>query len=164
MLQLAALKTIVMAKKELYTTQFDPDCIYHVYNQTVDRKPMFKSITDYAFFKDRIETYLRDVADIYTFVLLPNAFDLLIRIKADQTHNSVGNKLRRMLQSYAVWFNRRNNRVGSPFQHPFRRIEVTKEMDFLRLVREIHTKPQLLSFTDNFRDLALLDISNDSNR
>ena len=47
-----------MAKTEHYYTRFENDGIYHVYNRTVDRKPMFTSDENYAFFIRQFDKYL----------------------------------------------------------------------------------------------------------
>ena len=39
-----------MALTRHYYTKFQPGCFYHVYNRSVDRKPMFKSEANYEFF------------------------------------------------------------------------------------------------------------------
>jgi REP element-mobilizing transposase RayT len=69
-----------MAKKEHYYTQFENDGIYHVYNRTVDRKPMFTSDANYAFFIRQFDKYLSDYMKIYAYNLLGNHFHFMIKI------------------------------------------------------------------------------------
>lgn len=44
-----------MAKIEHYYTKFEEDNFYHVYNRTVDRKPMFKNDGNYIFFMKKYD-------------------------------------------------------------------------------------------------------------
>lgn len=69
-----------MAKKEHYYTRFENDGIYHVYNRTVDRKPMFTSNENYAFFIRQFDKYLSDYVKIYAYNLLGNHFHFMIKV------------------------------------------------------------------------------------
>ena len=69
-----------MAKTEHYFTRFENDAIYHVYNRTVDRKPMFKSEDNYAFFIRQFDKYLSEYVKIYAYSLLGNHFHFMIQI------------------------------------------------------------------------------------
>lgn len=69
-----------MAKKEHYFTRFENDAIYHVYNRTIDRKPMFKSDENYAFFIRQFDKYLSEYVKIYAYNLLGNHFHFMIQI------------------------------------------------------------------------------------
>lgn len=70
-----------MAKKEHYFTRFVEEHIYHVYNRTVDKKPMFTSDENYAFFIRQFDKYLSDYVNIYACNLIGNHFHFMIQIK-----------------------------------------------------------------------------------
>src|ERR1035437_7649901 len=70
-----------MAKKEHYFTQFEPERYYHVYNRSVDLKPMFTQPRNYEFFLERLNKYLTPVLDVYSYCLMNNHFHLLVKIK-----------------------------------------------------------------------------------
>ena len=44
-----------MAKTEHYYTKFEEDKFYHIYNRTVDRKPMFRNEGNFEFFLKRFD-------------------------------------------------------------------------------------------------------------
>ena len=69
-----------MAKREHYYTRFENDGIYHVYNRTVDRKPMFTSAENYAYFIRQFDKYLSDYVKIYAYNLLGNHFHFMIKV------------------------------------------------------------------------------------
>jgi putative transposase len=71
-----------MAKTEHYYTPFEPDCFYHIYNRTVDLKPMFTKNENYHYFLKRYSDYLSGVVDTYAYCLLGNHFHLLVRVKS----------------------------------------------------------------------------------
>jgi len=70
-----------MAKTEHYYTKFELNNYYHVYNRSIDRKPMFCNTGNYDFFMKRYDKYLSPVIDTYAFCLLGNHFHLLIKPK-----------------------------------------------------------------------------------
>ena len=83
-----------------------------------------------------------------------NHFDLLIRSRADDHCG----KLPRLSQhfasffaSYAKSFKTMYRRIGSLFEHPFHRVEVTSDAYFCQLVVYIHRNPQHHGFVHDFR-------------
>ena len=81
-----------MAKKEHYYTRFENDGIYHVYNRTVDRKPMFTSNENYAYFIRQFDKYLSNYIKIYAYNLLGNHFHFMIKVN-NLTHLTTFGKL-----------------------------------------------------------------------
>lgn len=69
-----------MAKTEHYFTRFEDNGIYHIYNRTVDRKPMFVSDRNYVFFIRQFDKYLSDFIKIYAYSLLGNHFHFMIKV------------------------------------------------------------------------------------
>jgi len=74
-----------MAHTAHYYTKFDTGNFYHVYNRSVDRKPMFQNDDNYRFFVQQYDFYLSAIVDTYAYCLLGNHFHLLIRVKEDLT-------------------------------------------------------------------------------
>jgi putative transposase len=156
-----------MAKTEHYYTKFESEKFYHIYNRTVDRKLMFKNDGNYDFFLRRFEQYLSPVIKIYAYCLLGNHFHFLIKIRSSadlttfiklsnlpqtkSTHDIVSHQFRKFFQSYAMAFNKQQNRIGTLFQTPFKRVAVTDEFYFARLVYYIHANPQVHGLVLDFR-------------
>src|SRR6187399_869783 len=131
-----------MAKTEHYFTRFEPNCYYHIYNQSVDKKPLFTRPSNYLFFLSRLKKYLIELVDVFAYCLLGNHFHLLIRVKERAVDKAVSHAFQQMFQSYAMAFNKQEKRVGTLFQSPFKRVEVKTEAYFNYLVWYIHANPQ----------------------
>jgi len=91
-----------MAITEHYYTQFEEGKFYHVYNRSIDRKPMFLKEDNYQFFLRKYNQYLLPVLDTYAYCLLGNHFHLLVRIHDDlpsdlTTFGKMSNRLRKQL-------------------------------------------------------------------
>jgi putative transposase len=153
-----------MALTEHYHTKFEEGNFYHVYNRTVDRKPMFKNDGNYEFFLKKYDEYLSPVVDTYVYCLLGNHFHLMIRIHdlttfkrlsnlpGKTTHNIVSHQFKKFFQSYAMAFNKQQDRIGTLFQTPFKRAWVNSDQYFTHLIYYIHANPQLHGLIDDFRE------------
>ena len=160
-----------MAKKEHYYTRFENDGIYHVYNRTVDRKPMFTSSENYAYFIRQFDKYLSNYIKIYAYNLLGNHFHFIIKVndltdlttfqklsnlelpnKQKTTHDIVSHQFKKFFQSYAMVFNKEQNRIGTLFQTPFKRVRVEDENYLRELACYINTNAQKHSLVKDFRD------------
>ncbi|KAA5536299.1 hypothetical protein F0919_01125 [Taibaiella lutea] len=157
-----------MALTEHYYTQFEAGKFYHVYNRTVDLKPMFRTNSNYIFFLKKYNEYLSDVVDTYAYCLLGNHFHLAIKIKSQEeldifqstrdyknipdNHEIVSHQFRKFFQSYSMAFNKSFERVGTLFQTPFKRALIDNPVYLKRLIYYIHYNPQHHNLVDDFRD------------
>ena len=160
-----------MAKTEHYYTRFENDGIYHVYNRTVDRKPMFTSDENYAFFIRQFDKYLSDYIKIYAYNLLGNHFHFMIKVnnitndltdlttfqklsnlKQKTTHDIVSHQFKKFFQSYAMAFNKQQNRIGTLFQTPFKRVKVEDENYLQELTCYINTNAQKHKLVNDYRE------------
>ena len=154
-----------MALTEHYHTKFEEGKFYHLYNRSVDRKPMFNNDGNYEFFLRKYDLYLSPVVDTYAYCLLGNHFHLLVRIQDLTTfkeihilpaekhaHDIVSHQLRKFFQSYAMAFNKQNDRIGTLFQTPIKRALVDNDNYFTQLIYYIHANPELHGLIDDFKD------------
>ncbi len=153
-----------MARVEHYYTKFEAGQFYHVYNRSVDKKPMFTQDRNKAFFLTKMDFYLTPYLEIYAYCLMGNHFHLMVRIKDVGTfeslskldnpdiHKMVSHAFQKMFQSYAMSFNKQESRVGTLFQTPFKRSLIDSEKYFTQLVYYIHSNPQLHGIMKDFRD------------
>jgi len=160
-----------MAKTEHYYTRFENDGIYHVYNRTVDRKPMFTSDENYAYFIRQFDKYLSKYIKIYAYNLLGNHFHFMIKVndltdlttfeklsnlelpnQQKTTHDIVSHQFKKFFQSYAMAFNKEQKRIGTLFQTPFKRVRLD-DVNYLReLACYINTNAQKHNLVKDFRD------------
>jgi putative transposase len=102
--------------------------------------------------------------------LLPNHFHLLIRVKEEATLFKKASLLaekatllqeaslldankqfHKFFTCYAKAVNKQQNRTGSLFQKPYKRIEITNSRYLTNLVFYIHANPQLHDIVGDFR-------------
>ena len=70
---------------------------------------------------------------------MSNHFHLLIKQNLDR---SIENFMRSLLTRYSGYFNKRNERVGSLFQGPYKAVLIDSDEYLLHLSRYIHLNPQ----------------------
>lgn len=111
---------------------------YHVLNRGVEKRVIFQEPRDYEKFLDTLEKLVKELKfSVFCYVLLPNHFHLSLQTKNHSLSKIIG----RLLTSYAVYFNKKNKRVGPLFQDRFKSKLVEKERYFLALSRYIHLNP-----------------------
>lgn len=141
--------------------------IYHIYNRSVARQPIFQSKHDYLRALKLIEYYIyknprlrfshykrlaipqkeeflkglkktSKLVIIYSFCLMPNHFHFLIR----EVHpGGISKFMSNFQNSYAKYFNTKNQRVGSLFQLMFKTKWIETDEQLLHLSRYIHLNP-----------------------
>ena len=158
-----------MAKKEHYYTQFESGGIYHVYNRSIDKKPMFLNDENYMFFIRQFDKYLSDFIKIQAYCLLGNHFHFMIQIndlpdlqtfqklsnlsaENINVHQIISHQFKKFFQSYAMAFNKQHNRVGTLFQTSFKRVLVKDEQHLLELVCYINTNAQKHGLVKDFKN------------
>ena len=143
----------------------EPGKYYHIYNRGVNGEDIFVEERNYAHFLNLYAKHIEPVADTFAYCLLCNHFHLLIRIKdpsglRDLTGLNGGREdltglvtrhYSNFFNAYAKAINKAYHRTGTLFETPFRRIEVTSDRYFVRLVHYIHWNPQKHGFALDFR-------------
>jgi len=146
------------------------DGIYHIYNRGVEKRKIFMDDQDYKVFLHFFKRYLtppenphqgktslqvRPVrklpmgreTEIYKeirllcYCLMPNHFHLLVQ---QITEKAITDFMRRLINSYARYFNEKHKRVGSLFQGRYKAVLIKKEIHFLHLPYYIHYNPSRL--------------------
>lgn len=154
--------------------------IYHVFNRSVARQPIFQNNREYETFLNLLEYYRfsnpplrfshfqrlniqekkkllnklytqnKNLIDIYVFSLMPNHYHFILK---QVTDSGIMNYIRLCQNSYARYFNIKDNRSGSLFQSPFKAVRIETEEQLKHVARYIHLN-QLTSFIlKKFEDL-----------
>ena len=128
-----------------YWQKFEYDNYYHVYNKTGTGIRLFKENNDYEIFLARFNRYLGQYLDVYAYVLMPNHFHLLIKVKDEQSiftkaceektiksgellkneihvNDFIVDQFKRWLSSYTITYKNKYEHVGSVFMNKFKRI------------------------------------------
>ena len=128
--------------------------VYHVYNKAIGNDLLFRKEDDYYFFSKKLERYINQVAEIYSYCLLPNHFHFLIKTKqedempdilkkksSEDERNPFHQTFSNFFNSYSKSYNKAHNRAGRLFLYPFKRILVDQEDYLLCLINYIHRNP-----------------------
>lgn len=153
---------------------YSENSYYHVYNRGVEKRNIFMDNQDYGVFLGYLKEYLSPPKktdllqkeftlqgesfkgmprqpknysteiSLLAYCLMPNHFHLLIK---QNSNRSIENFMRSLSTRYSGYFNKRNDRVGSLFQGPYKAILIENDNYLLHLSRYIHLNPQ--EFTNN---------------
>jgi len=146
------------------------DGYYHIYNRGVEKRTIFQDDQDYNTFSKYLKIYLEPQKDLgerrvkvndkiyitiarplknyhnkielLAYCLMPNHFHLLVKQKDKNTMEFF---MRSLLTKYSVYFNKKNNRVGSLFQGSYKAVLIDNEDQLLHVSRYIHLNPTKVS-------------------
>jgi putative transposase len=160
-----------------YYPHLQPGCYYHVFNQGNARGKVFFREENYIFFLRKMDLYLLDFVDIYSFCLLSNHFHMLIRLKEEEKILLYANRkkdlqayirktsdrknlagmivsevFRRLFLSYSKALNKQQNRTGSLFRKNFKRIIINNEHYLKQVVLYIHKNPKHHGYRIDFKE------------
>ncbi len=151
--------------------KFAPGEYFHVYNRGNGKQKVFLDEQDYKFFLYRLRENLfpeylekniqnlpsryhrqslpKNAFTLVAYCLMPNHFHFLIRQNGD---TPVSELLKKLLTSFAKFFNKKHGKVGSLFEHKFRAVLVADESYLLWLSAYIHQNPHTAGLVDNLDD------------
>jgi len=120
--------------------------IYHVMLRGLDKRDIFLEKTDYQRFLKAIQKAKEKSAfDIYAYCLMTNHVHILIKSESED----VGDVLRRIAVSYAMYHNYKYGRIGHLFQNRFKSEPVGNDRQFLSVLRYIHQNPLKAGLVSN---------------
>jgi len=155
--------------------KFGIDEYYHVYSRGVEKRNIFLEESDYSRFLKLLyiansneRFHFRDVAkrnlseikrdhkytSIGAYCLMPNHFHILFR---ETTENGISNMMEKALTGYAMYFNKKYNRVGPLFQSVFKAQHVNNDVYLRYLYAYIHLNPVKL-IDKNWRERGAVDL------
>lgn len=143
------------------------DEIYHVFNRSIARQPIFRTNKDYQRILQLINYYRFEKPSLrYShFNRLPDKqkaqfFDALVQsspmlaimaycIMPNHIHfllkglkpNAISAFMRNIQHSYSKYYNVKNNRVGSLFQDMFKAVRIETDEQLIHVSRYIHLNP-----------------------
>ncbi|MDM8161009.1 hypothetical protein QUH73_14385 [Labilibaculum sp. K2S] len=160
------------------TIPLESESYYHIYNRGIDGCNLYRVENDYKRFLRLYEKHIDPIADTFAWVLMPNHFHLLVRIKSeeeilkqytkpnrltnqdaskpvwlDDEENLVKLKpphqnFSNLCNAYSKYINSKYQRTGSLFERPFKRKQVPDDQYFRNLIVYIHNNPIHHGFTD----------------
>lgn len=112
---------------------------YHVYSRGSEKRVIFFDRADRGRFLKRLKEYKKDYGiSIICFCLMPNHYHLLVRQDKEELVSRFVHKLN---LAYAMYFNKRYERVGPLFQGRFKAKVVESDEYLINLSRYIHLNP-----------------------
>jgi putative transposase len=147
-----------------YWQDFEPDEYFHIYNKTVSGIKLFRDDIDSQTFLKRFESYLGGCLDVYAFVLMPNHFHFLVKVKSYENlviyaksqvtskskkliENNIDinvfiiDQFKRWLSSYTITYKNKYNHSGSVFMKRFKRIKSNSLEKNIYWLTYIHHNP-----------------------
>ena len=154
--------------------------IYHVFNRSIAKQPIFLNQKDYRralevigfyryrdlsikfsryktlpleekkSFLDNLTNSGKPLVEILAFCIMPNHVHFLLKAIRD---NSISNFMRNVQHSYSKYFNVKNERVGTLFQPMFKAVRIENDEQLIHVSRYIHLNP-VSSFIINIQLLG----------
>lgn len=153
--------------------------IYHIFNRSVGKESIFSNqrnlqhslelIDYYRFpqavrfsqyqiltkdFKKAYENNFRKqqhLVEIYSYAIMPNHYHFLLK---QLQEDGIKTFIRILQNSFAKYFNIKNDRHGAVFQSTFKAKRVETDEEFVHVSRYIHLNP-VTSFLIDFKNLSL---------
>jgi len=139
---------------------------YHIYNRGINGCNIFKEPENYEYFLGLYDFHISPVADTFAWVLMPNHFHILVRIKEEDEisalHLTGVKKLSgvkpphqyfsNLFNAYAKAVNKRFLRHGALFERPFNRKEIDEPLYLRQAILYIHNNPVHHGFSDHPMD------------
>ena len=133
----------------------EPNNFYHIYNRGINSCNLFEDENNYHYFLLLMENHLSPIADIYAWVLMPNHFHFLVKIKNltglspnCQSNPSGLKKVKpphqyfsNLFNAYTKAFNKYHHRHGALFDRPFKRKLIDSEDYLKQIVLYVHNNP-----------------------
>jgi putative transposase len=132
---------------------------YHIYNRGVAKNKIFLNDKDYKVFLSYLKIYLSPIelqgpslkvspsralknysesVELVAYCLMPNHFHLLIYQNAQYAMRDF---MRSLATKYAIYFNRKSDRVGPVFQSRYKAVRIFDEDQLIYLSKYIHHNP-----------------------
>lgn len=142
--------------------KFEFEKYYHIFNRGNNKEYLFKSADNYMYFLQKWKKYILPYSSTLSYCLMPNHFHFLIKINEESNltkpqrlskvvHDNnategdinilLEEQFRKLFMSYALAYNKQNNRTGAVFQKRFKRIEINSDQYLTRIIQYIHSNP-----------------------
>ncbi len=123
--------------------------LYHVVMRGIDRQNIFYNDVDYQHFIDTLgKVKTEDRFELYGYCLMSNHVHLLIYEKSEE----IPQIMKRIVTSYAWWFNMKYERSGHVFQGRYGSECVEDDRYLLTVIRYIHQNPVKAGMVDTAED------------
>lgn len=127
-----------------------PGALHHIMIRGINRAAIFSDNQDRLRFLEKLgELVVASKSLVLAFVLMTNHVHILYK----SGEHGISHVMRRLLTSYAIYFNRRHRRSGHLFENRYKSILCDEEQYLLELVRYIHLNPVRAGLVATMREL-----------
>lgn len=136
-----------MRRREKYKNR----TFYHVYNRGHRKDLLYRDKKDYKHFESLVFKYARkyDVV-LVSYCLMPNHFHFILWLGESKT--DITKFMHGLKTAYALYFNRKFNFVGSPYQGRYESREIDGEDDLCFVLDYIKNNPVEAGLVSNYED------------
>ena len=112
--------------------------IYHVIVRGINRQDIFSDDNDYQRYLETLDR-TKNISGygIYAYCLMNNHVHLLVK----ETKEDIGQVMKRIVTSYAHWYNSKHDRSGHVFQGRYKSECVEDDAYLMTVIRYIHNNP-----------------------
>lgn len=145
------------------------DNYYHIFNRGINSCNLFQKPENYDYFLSLYDQYISQIADTFAWVLMPNHFHFLVRIKGENeiavssSSNLTGSEnpldlkpphqyFSNLFNAYTKAINKRYLRHGTLFERPFKRKLIDDEYYLKQVILYIHSNPVHHGFCEHPMD------------
>jgi putative transposase len=114
---------------------------YHLYNHSVGKRDLFLLPDNYEYFLTLYDKYITPVAETFAWVLMPNHFHLLVKIKEEKVVVTPSHQFSKLFNAYSQALNKRLGCLGALFERPFKRKLNDNKMYLKQVILYIHNNP-----------------------
>ena len=126
---------------------FAPGKVYHVYNRSIDRMPIFVKPDNYVYLLGKVKRLLGELSiAILAYCLMPNHYHFVLR---QDGVAPISTLMQRLFQTYTQAFNKQQGRKGPLFEGRFRHKHVDRDEYLIHLCRYVHLNPVAACLVSN---------------
>lgn len=146
-------------------TPLETGKFYHIYNRGINSCNLFYENGNYEYFISLYDKYISPIANTYAWVLMRNHYHFLVEILLEEAWDKLPNsetydelrnekalqkmepekrvyqQFSNLFNAYTKAINKRYDRTGSLFEHPFRRKLIDNIYYLKRAIVYIHQNP-----------------------
>lgn len=112
---------------------------YHLISRGINKSPIFLDKKDHIVFLSILKEKSKEMdVKIHAYCLMKNHYHIL----AGNFNNNLSSFMKKVGESYVIYFNKKYSRIGPLFQDRFRSEPIEDEKYFLAVNRYIHQNPE----------------------
>lgn len=138
--------------------KIEKDHYYHIFNRGINSDIIFKTEDNMSFFLKLVEKHLSGKIDVTAYCLMNNHFHFVVKIIEEES--VVTQAFSNLFNAYAKAFNKQQNRTGTLFERPYKRIKIQDETYLKNLILYVHKNPENHGIVENFEDYKFTSFHN----